>query len=93
MSVESRDFEALAASVAHEMGTPLSVVGATLRLLDQAMEARDADGERGLLETALRNLQLVELQSRRFRDLAVERGVRLQRERVDLARLVCDLGR
>jgi signal transduction histidine kinase len=73
------------------MGTPLSVVGAALRLLDRAMEVRDADGERELLETALRNLQLVELQAGRFRDLGVERDVRLQRERVDLAHLVREL--
>jgi signal transduction histidine kinase len=92
VTVGSRDFEALAASVAHEMGTPLTVVGGALRLLRRELAARDADADvPALLETALRNLQLVELHAGRFRDLEVDRGVRLHRERVDLAHLVREL--
>jgi signal transduction histidine kinase len=87
-----RDFEALAASVAHEMATPLTVVEGSLDLLRLDLAARDAEAdERALLESALRNLQLVRLQVGRLRDLEVDGDVRLHRERFDLARLVREL--
>jgi len=92
VTVRPRDLEALAASVAHEMGTPLTVVEGSLRILRRKLTALDAGtDERTLLETALRNLQLLELQVGRFRDLEVDRGVTLRRETFDLAHLVREL--
>jgi signal transduction histidine kinase len=86
------DFEALAASVAHEMGTPLTVVNGALHLLRQDLAVRDGVGDAlELLNTALRNVKLLELQLGRFRDLEGGGDLTLQRERIDLARLVREL--
>jgi signal transduction histidine kinase len=86
------DFEALAASVAHEMGTPLTVVNGALRLVRRDLDSRDGDSDAlELLDAALRNLRLLELQIGRFRDLEGGRDLPLHRERVDLAGLVREL--
>jgi signal transduction histidine kinase len=90
--VSAPDFASLAASVSHELGTPLSVVSASLRLLRRDLLAREAHAdELELLEAAMRNLLLVDLQAGRLRDLDADRAPRLQGERIDLAELVRSL--
>lgn len=83
------DFTSVAASVAHELGTPLSVVALSLQLLRSNLLARDADAEElELLDAALRNLQLVDLQAGRLRDLEPDREPRLHVQRTDLTALI-----
>ena len=83
------DFTSVAASVAHELGTPLSVVSLSLQLLRSELAARDADTEEiELVDAALRNLQLVELQAGRLLDLDPDREPGLHLQRTDLTELI-----
>ncbi|MBS3942598.1 MAG: HAMP domain-containing histidine kinase [Actinobacteria bacterium] len=83
------DFTAVATSVAHELATPLSVVSLSLQLLRSELAARDADAEEiELVDAALRNLQLVELQAGRLRDLDPDREPRLQVQQTDVTELI-----
>jgi two-component system, OmpR family, sensor histidine kinase BaeS len=87
--VPTPDFTSAAASVAHELGTPLSVVTLSLQLLRSDLLARDATAEEfELLDAALRNLQLVELQAGQLRDLEPGREPRLHVQRTDLTPLI-----
>lgn len=83
------DFTSVAASVAHELATPLSVVSLSLQLLRSDLLAGEAGAdELELLDAALRNLQLVELQAGRLRDLEPDREPRLHVQRTDLVELI-----
>jgi two-component system, OmpR family, sensor histidine kinase BaeS len=87
--VSAPDFTSVAASVAHELAAPLTVVGLSLELLRSDLVARDAEAEElELLDSARRNLQLVDLQAGQLRDLEPDREPRLHVRRTDLAELV-----
>jgi two-component system, OmpR family, sensor histidine kinase BaeS len=87
--VTTPDFTSVAASIAHELGTPLCVVTLSLQLLRSDLVAREADAEElELLDAALRNLQLVDLQAGRLRDLEPGHEPRLHLRLTDLSALV-----
>lgn len=78
-------FERVASAVAHETGTPLSVVVSAIRLARERVDDPDTDE---LLEAALRNLRLIELQLGRFRHLRDPEQIAPQLRPLDLVQYV-----
>ena len=89
LPADRHDFESIAAAVAHESGTTLSIAASAVRLA-----RRDADDDTDLaelLDAAARNIRLTDLQLSRLDRIDEPEVVRIQREPVDLADLTRDL--